>query len=643
MNKKIYIIDDNRYEELSNSCSFVKEKLFNEFVEWIQPDVTTTMSGIDDVACICWHTSLVVMKEGKYVSAERLKYEIGEKIGVFPMVEYSKGETEIVYNEQDMQIYMPKDLFYSRLESFVCNYIDTGNIALELLVEDSKETLETSSHVAYFGNSWAEMKDVDEYILQKINTEIDTIIIDLNSDIEQGLKVAFTLRLMVQQLGCGALAKIIFLYDDAVSGLFSFSTYSQILFTEGCYICASKNVIKTIETAHSLNTESYISGFLDRVYVKEDSSYGHHSLANEWGLMALSRFVSSDTSAIDSILANARKRLFFKYSVVKSLDIKSLLDSSKYVCSEKVIRNKPEGGKYLLIDDKASEGWEVVLKQCVEKYELFDSIDQEIDSYERLSLSIQNKIAKGYYDVIFLDLRLLSAEENRELAPDDMSGMNILKRIKQVNPGNQVIIFTASSKSWNLKALMDNGADEYYLKESPLYHFTEKESLANARHLIYAIKSCLWRNYLSKSYLRIRQLQEKYRSLDTRFSETYKDEIHEQFEIALHLILQTRNENDKDTFAYAFSALEFVFEQIVNVLEPGKNKMPSRIAKVISRCKSDVDEQFIFDAQRMIRARNAYIHKNSNLSRFNFVCQKDGFLKLLKIMSEFFNLILTND
>ena len=71
--------------------------------------------------------------------------------------------------------------------------------------------------------------------------------------------------------------------------------------------------------------------------------------------------------------------------------------------------------------------------------------------------------------------------------------------------------------------------------------------------------------------------------------------------------------------------------------------MPSRITKVISRCKSDVDEQFIFDAQRMIRARNAYIHKNSNLSHFNFVYQKDGFLKLLKIMSEFFNLIRTND
>lgn len=69
---------------------------------------------------------------------------------------------------------------------------------------------------------------------------------------------------------------------------------------------------------------------------------------------------------------------------------------------------------------------------------------------------------------------MLSAEENRELAPDDMSGMNILKRIKQVNPGNQVIIFTASSKSWNLKALMDNGADEYYLKESPLYHLQRK-------------------------------------------------------------------------------------------------------------------------------------------------------------------------
>lgn len=67
--------------------------------------------------------------------------------------------------------------------------------------------------------------------------------------------------------------------------------------------------------------------------------------------------------------------------------------------------------------------------------------------------------------------------------------------------------------------------------------------------------------------------------------------------------------------------------------------MSSCIARVMRRCKPDVDEQFIFDAQRMIRARNAYIHKNTNLSRFKFVCQKDDFLKLLKIMSNFFCLI----
>ena len=55
--------------------------------------------------------------------------------------------------------------------------------------------------------------------------------------------------------------------------------------------------------------------------------------------------------------------------------------------------------------------------------------------------------------------------------------------------------------------------------------------------------------------------------------------------------------------------------------------MSSCIARVMRRCKPDVDEQFMFDAQRMIRARNAYIyiHKNTNLSRFKFVCQKDDF------------------
>lgn len=58
--------------------------------------------------------------------------------------------------------------------------------------------------------------------------------------------------------------------------------------------------------------------------------------------------------------------------------------------------------------------------------------------------------------------------------------------------------------------------------------------------------------------------------------------------------------------------------------------MSSCIARVMRRCKPDVDEQFIFDAQRMIRARNAYIHKNTNLSRFKFVCQKDGFFETVE-------------
>lgn len=39
--------------------------------------------------------------------------------------------------------------------------------------------------------------------------------------------------------------------------------------------------------------------------------------------------------------------------------------------------------------------------------------------------------------------------------------------IKKINPGIQVIIFSATNKVWNLQALQEAGADGFIIKESP--------------------------------------------------------------------------------------------------------------------------------------------------------------------------------
>lgn len=72
-------------------------------------------------------------------------------------------------------------------------------------------------------------------------------------------------------------------------------------------------------------------------------------------------------------------------------------------------------------------------------------------------------------------------QEEKVLSPNEFSGMKILKAIKAANQGIQVIMFTASNKAWNMKALLDAGADGYYIKESPEFAFPNSYSVTIVR------------------------------------------------------------------------------------------------------------------------------------------------------------------
>ena len=238
-------------------------------------------------------------------------------------------------------------------------------------------------------------------------------------------------------------SRIIGVTDQPISDFYRYFPYSQILQTEGFALCQIEDLDATLTNTVVLTCETYESGFLNRIHVKEDATYGHHSLANEWGLMALNRFVSKDPNRISEILRKAEMNLFFRYSIIKNLDIRDVLedtsDNDKKDTNLIPKQEKQKGGKYLLIDDKGNEGWKEVLKCCVRDVEAFDVHDKETASYNALPKAIRDKLKEGYYDVIFLDLRLMACEENKDLNVMEFSGMKVLQGIKQANPGNQVI------------------------------------------------------------------------------------------------------------------------------------------------------------------------------------------------------------
>lgn len=362
-------------------------------------------------------------------------------------------------------------------------------------------------------------------------------------------------------------------------------------------------------------------------------------MANEWGLMALNRFVSKDTNCISEILRKAEKNMFFRYSVIKNMDIRDVLedtfDNEKKDANLIPQQDKQKGGKYLLIDDKGNEGWKEVLMCCVREVEAFDVHDKETASYNALPQDLRDKLKEGFYDVIFLDLRLMACEENKDLNVMDFSGMKVLQGIKQANPGNQVIIFTASSKSWNLKALIDNGADEYYLKESPLFHFSKEESRENAKHLVKTIGYCYRRNYLRKSYKLVEGIKENINA-SPRLNENNKKETIAQLDMAFHQLLKITGTNNKNSFAYTFVAFEFVIPLLCKHLSAVGSNTPEKFEDLINTQLATSDPTLIIDGTRMILARNAYMHGNKTAlkSNFSFVFHAEGILKILEVLDK---------
>jgi CheY-like chemotaxis protein len=128
----------------------------------------------------------------------------------------------------------------------------------------------------------------------------------------------------------------------------------------------------------------------------------------------------------------------------------------------------------LLIDDNALTGW----KEILEKVFFHDrEIDYAIDKTTAI-----DRLTKKY-DLIFLDLRF-GEKDHREAQISQFTGFKLLSEyirnsFKSINYPTPVIVFSASNKVWNIMEMLENGADDYYIKEHP----------SNARDLEFSRKN----------------------------------------------------------------------------------------------------------------------------------------------------------
>lgn len=334
-------------------------------------------------------------------------------------------------------------------------------------------------------------RELCEFVINNIASDIKDIVIDVDeiSNPELCLAFAMAIRLSLFETKAAALSPILFVSRTTQDNFLEYK-YTPIILTSSFTFEKPENVNDALEIMKPLSVEEYRTKFLDIIKILPNAEVGTHSLANQWGADVLCRIFNGSETKND-LIKKARLSLYFRYVRALSLRTKDIVDIINGVetYGDKASLNVIEaaGKNILLIDDEADKGWDDVLRMMLPNSN-FKTIQETVPDYNSLSADAKRSIESGKYDLIFLDLRMNGVEEEGTLDPDEFSGMKILKTIKMQNRGNQVIMFTASNKAWNMKALLDAEADGYYIKESPEYAFPHSYSLSNAQTLCNDIK-----------------------------------------------------------------------------------------------------------------------------------------------------------
>lgn len=369
-------------------------------------------------------------------------------------------------------------------------------------------------------------KDVDSYIDELLNNSdlqrklqiIDVLFIKISLSQNYleylGIRLAYHIRL-TKTLGNKAYLPIVFIAEESIQ--FLGITYSDpsILFTNGIYFIKEriedyKKITKWYSSGLIKELENS-STFINTVNILPPANYdSHHSIANEWALVRYtSMFDIDNTSEKYNILKEKVskldyiKSLHFKYSEAKSLRQKFRPSKNTSTLPIKGIDHKTIG----IIDDEINKGWYSFYDYWLDKSggkivacNEFKKDATKTDLIERTKNWIMQMSQRGNpVDIYIVDLRLHD-DDFSEVNFENLSGLQIIKFIKNLNAGIQVVVSTASNKVWNFQECMKFGVTEFSSKESPENYSTREETKQSLLHLSKQITKASEESILANLY-----------------------------------------------------------------------------------------------------------------------------------------------
>lgn len=365
-----------------------------------------------------------------------------------------------------------------------------------VVIEDSKTSFSADYkclHIEF--NSQSKDEDIHNWLMvnKQLMSNAEKLIIPVrlgNEDAEfMGLYIGMHIRL-TKELENVRFIPIFFITDQSKEQILTNQIINLkeksglLLFTKGSYLLSAFSIDEFLTKSISpIDEQTLIETVIPSLNIGNSKDPGHQ-LANDWGAFRLAKFAGY------TILLDKPSSLYFKYK-------DSLTNNELVPESNTNIGVFNETCKALLIDDNADSGWMEILKYILKHKIVMPGKTSSLDVIRTYKEAMEFNDYTNY-DIVFLDLRLLKEEDRGQEIIDieQFTGTKVLHKIKNINRGIQVIIFTASNKAWNIEKLLEIGANGYYIKESPEYILSPVFSKENYNELLSTVKKSLSLKFL---------------------------------------------------------------------------------------------------------------------------------------------------
>ncbi|WP_316812575.1 response regulator [Pedobacter heparinus] len=471
---------------------------------------------------------------------------------------------------------MKKLLIHSQ-DTIIANpHVFSANEQYVLKVDNSETDLD------HFINGALSKGELYEKIMDS-----DIIFIRLSLSINYleylGLRLAYHIRLTTK-LGNKRFIPIIMVCEESYQLIGLTSTLPEILFTPGLYIMEdSRNEFDRYAKMFSegkLKPVKDEKSFLDKIRIPAPANYtSRHSLANEWGILRWAEMGKNFSESLRTKLSEintSNRTLYFKYLERKhlfALEKEGRQAFKKDSMRETLIIPYVKDVKIYYIDDEAKKGWGVLFQDGIFKqytdqnsfayFQDFEKGGDRLMQLASLEAKIEELIHKENYNVFIIDLRLFDADFKEGAVP---TGFQIIERIKILNPGIQIVVFTASKKAENVQRAQELRTTGYIIKESPENVLTRDESWMQFMAFSKTIRVAAEYSFLANIYGKL----QKIRSLDVYSTSTIAKE--KDFHLAvtskggfLEKIFKLLNAKEPDLIGAAFLECFVMLEKFANL------------------------------------------------------------------------------